>query len=103
MPFLDKTETLANYRHPLQMLEVPTSGPLQLCGLNKPRRRMCCLANADTGFELDLMSLSHAQHRNFTLNGVESSTSVLQFADGSRSHLGGELDMLVVLGTYKSP
>ena len=54
MPFLDKTEAPANYRHQLQMLETPTSGPLQLCGLGNPRRRLYCLANADGGLSLIL-------------------------------------------------
>ena len=54
MPFLDKTEAPANYRHQLQMLEIPKSGPLQLCGLDKPRRRLYCLANADRGLSLIL-------------------------------------------------
>lgn len=103
MPLLNKAETPAKYRHQLQMLEIPTSGPPQLCGLGKPRRRLYCLANADRGFELDPIPRSCAQHRKFTSSGVESSTSVVQSADGGRSHRGGESDMLVVLGTYKSP
>ena len=66
MPFLDETQTLVKYQYRFQPRTIPSFGPLQLSSLNNPRRRLYCLvnsppklANADTGSEIDLMSLEY--------------------------------------------
>ena len=71
MCFLSQTETLSKHRHRLRPRPFIPRGPLQLCSINNPRRRLYCvvegdpmLANADTGSEVDLISLNYARRKN---------------------------------------
>ena len=59
------------------------------------------LPSANTRSRIDFIWLSYAQHREFPLSGIESSNSVVQFVEDSRSCLGVESDTLGALGTYK--
>ena len=70
---------------------------------HRASRRLYWLAHVNRDFELELMSPSCVQHRTVTSGGVESNTSVVHFAGGSRSYRGGQLDMLVGLKTTKVP
>lgn len=110
MSFLDSTETLVKYKHRLQAYTPPTAGPLQLCSLNSPRCRLYCqansepnLANADTGSEVELMSLAYVQKRGFNMTAVDTRSSAVQFADGSTSDLAGKVTIQIVLGTRDGP
>ena len=110
MSFLDTTETLAKYRYRLQPRGSPLAGPLQLCSLNSPRCRLFChadmqamLANADTGSEVDLMSLAYVRKRNFTVSTVDLRSTMVQFADGSVDHLLGKVVVWIVLGDPDGP
>ena len=110
MSFLKETETLSRNRHRLQAQSSPSAGPLQLCSLNSPRCRLYCvangepsLANADTGSEIDLLSLSYVQKRRFQMKKVDLQTSAVQFADGSTSLLIGKVEILTILGTPEGP
>lgn len=77
MEFLDATETLTKHRYRLESRSTSFSGPLRVAALNNPKRRLYCwpkyspsplkyprraalkimMANADTGSEVDLISL----------------------------------------------
>ena len=110
MPFLSETRTLDKYRHRLQARTPPSFAPLQLSLLNKPRQRLYCLANcqpkfanADTGSELNLMSLAYVRQRRFLVTGVELGSSMVQFADGSTAYLEGCVNVTIVLGTPEAP
>lgn len=106
MAFLDETQTLVKYQYRFQPRIIPSFRPIQLSSLNSPRRRLYCLvdsqpklANADTGSEMDLMSLEYALKRGFSMTTVGLSSSTVQFADGSTSELVGKVSVLIVLGT----
>lgn len=106
MPFLDETQTLVKYQYRLQPRIVPSFRPIQLSSLNSPRKRLYCLvdsqprlANADTGSEIDLMSLEYVLTRGFSMKDVGLSSSTVQFADGSTSELVGKVNVYIVLGT----
>ena len=110
MPFLDETETLIKYQHRFQPRIIPSFRPIQLSSLNSPRKRLYCLvdsqprlANADTGSEIDVMSLDYALKRGFTITAIGSYSSTVQFADGSTSELVGKVSVLIVLGTPEGP
>ena len=100
MPFLDETQTLVKYQHRFQPRVIPKYRPIQLNSLNSPRRRLYCLvesqpelANADTGSDLDLMSLDYVLKRGFSMTAVGLSSSTIQFADGSTSELEGKVSV----------
>lgn len=106
MPFLDETQTLVKYQYRFQPRAIPSFRPLQLSSLNSPRRRLYCLvdsqpklANADTGSEVDLMSLEYVLKRDFSMTAVGLRSSTVQFADGSTSELVGKVSVFIVLGT----
>ncbi len=110
MPFLDETQTLVKYQHRLQPRTIRSFGPFQLSSLNNPRKRLYCLvnsqprfANADTGSEVDLMSLEYVLRRSFSMTAVGLHSSTVQFADGSTSELVGKVSVLIVLGTSEGP
>lgn len=110
MAFLDETQTLAKYQYRLQPRTILSFGPVQLSSLNHPRKRLYCLvnsqprfANADTGSEIDLMSLEYVLKRGFSMTAVGLPSSTVQFADGSTSELVGEVTVVIVLGTPEGP
>ena len=105
MAFLEETETLVKNRHRLDFRNVEQTQALQICGLDYPRRRLYCivdseprLANADTGSEVDLMSLAYVQKRGFAVEQVSSLCPHVQFADGSTSQLFGKVDVVIKIG-----
>jgi hypothetical protein len=115
MKFLDSTETLTKNKYRLQACAVP-AGPLQCASINNPKRRLRCytlnggwaahslekpspdslaMANADTGSEIDLMSLDFCKRRKFVLKKVPPEGSSVQFADGSLATLAGHVFVYV--------
>ena len=110
MPFLDETQTLIKYQYRFQPRIIRPSGPVQLNSLNNPRKRLFCLinsqprfANADTGSEIDLMSLEYVLKRGFPMTAVGLHSNTVQFADGSTAELVGKVSVLIVLGTPEGP
>ena len=109
MTFLRWTDTLFKHRHRFQDIEPHVVRPFQLCSLNSPRCRLYCradlqtkLACADTGSELDLMSLAYVKERGFALTEVDLENSLIQFADGSTDLLAGKVTIEIILGTNNS-
>ncbi|KAL8868813.1 MAG: hypothetical protein Q9174_004735 [Haloplaca sp. 1 TL-2023] len=109
MTFLRWTDTLVKHRHRFQDIEPHAVRPFQLCSLNSPRCRLYCradlqtkLACADTGSELDLMSLAYVKERRFAVTEIEIDNSVVQFADGSTDLLAGKVAVDIILGTDDS-
>ena len=110
MPFLDETQTLVKHQYRLQPRAISSFRPIQLSSLNSPRKRLYCLvdsqpklANADTGSEIDVMSLEYTLRRGFSMTAVDLSTSTVQFVDGSTSELVGKVSVVIVLGTPEGP
>ena len=110
MPFLDETQTLVKYQYRFQPRIIPRYRPIQLNSLNSPRRRLYCLiesqpelANADTGSDIDVMSLDYVLKRGFSMAAVGLSSSTIQFADGSISELEGKVNVSIVLGPPEGP
>lgn len=109
MLFLDSTEALVKNKNRLQAYVPPTAGPQQLCSLNSPRCRLYCkanfepnLANADTGSEINLLSLNYVNKRSFDMTAVDTRSSTVQFADESTSELAGKAKIQIVLGARDS-
>ena len=105
MAFLDATETLTKYKHRLQSSMVPRTGPLQLYGIDNPVQRIQCLAdlrktlaNADTGSEIDLISLAYARRRGYYLDAVDFGDNRVQLADGSVAFLVGKVNISIIFG-----
>ena len=98
MAFLDATETLTKHKRRLRSTMVPANGPAQICALNNPGQRLRCsmnresvLANADTGSEIDLISLAYAKSRGLAwIEFGAMGNHKVQFADGSESFLAGK-------------
>ena len=110
MPFLDETQTLVKYQYRLQPRIIPMYRPIQLNSLNSPRRRLYCLvesqpelANADTGSDLNVMSLDYVLKRGFAMTAVDPSSSTIELADESTSELEGRVSVSIVLGPPESP
>ena len=109
MAFLDATETLTKYKHRLQSSMVPRTGPLQLYGIDNPVQRIQCLAdlrkvlaNADTGSEIDLISLAYARRRGYYLEAVDFGDNRVQLADGSVAFLVGKVNISIIFGDVDS-
>ena len=109
MAFLDATETLTKYKHRLQSSMVPHTGPLQLYGIDNPVQRIQCLAdlrkvlaNADTGSEIDLISLAYARRRGYRLEAVDFGDNRVQLADGSVAFLVGKVNIFIFVGDVDS-
>jgi hypothetical protein len=122
--FLDDTETLTKHKHRLQPRTAPLRGPLVCASLNTPRRRLWCFAappgaattfrygdpswkqkyttlvNADTGSELDLISLDYCKRQNLPIRQVDEEYSKIQFADGSIASLVGQVNIRVIIGGW---
>ena len=108
MSFLDETETLSKNRHRLEPRSYVPRGLVDVCGLNSPRRRLFCiaesqpiLANADTGSEVNLISLAYVQKRGFCIEPITTAPSMVQFADGSTSALLGVVSLSIVFGNLE--
>ena len=111
MAFLSETETLSKYRHRLHPRSKPIAGPLQVCSLSSPKRRLFCiidpeqhvLANADTGSEVDLISADYAKRRGFDISPIEPTESSVQLADGTITFLKGKVELHLKVGHRNGP
>lgn len=126
MRFLESTETLTKNKHRLQARPELLRGPLLCASINNPKRRLRCytlpgpsvpwkkaipwvpwqlditLANADTGSEINLMSLAFCERRRFALQKLGPGDSTVQFADGSTAFLAGKVNVRVSFGLQSS-
>ena len=110
MAFLEETETLSKNRHRFCHRPHIPRGVFQLCSLDNPRRRLVCLAdghltmaNADTGSDINLISLNFAKQRRFTMTALHRGWDKIQFADGEVSHLEGRVTLSIALTRSSSP
>lgn len=119
MVFLDATETLTLHRHRLQPRCSPFNGPLRVASLNNPKRRLYCwpeyinfyaaigaertMANADTGSEVDLVSLALCRRNYMSLQPLDIKEKKVQFADGSTSSLFGRVTIVFRIGGHYNP
>ncbi|KAJ8112905.1 hypothetical protein ONZ43_g5279 [Nemania bipapillata] len=93
MEFLEQTETLSKHRDRLVERLVPSMQALRVNSVGRSRRNLICrldtyigCASADTGSDLDLVSLKFARSRAFR---IESAYEQLEFADCSVGHTVG--------------
>ncbi|KAH0541717.1 hypothetical protein FGG08_003809 [Glutinoglossum americanum] len=101
--FLNSTETMTKHRDRLKpRTHLPSHIPKVLL-VGSPSTRLSCringnhtLANADSGSELDLMSLDYVRRMGYAIDRSESSR--VQFANGSIAHTIGSVQVSVVLG-----
>jgi hypothetical protein len=107
--FLTATETLSKFRHQFQAKERVLASPLHVYAFNNPRRRLRCLveskpilANADTGSELDLISLAYVNKRSRQIHPIHPDDSTVRFADGSTASLWGAVDIDVSLDHWEN-
>ena len=111
MAFLDQTETLSRNRHRLQPRLSPFNELSGFCTLNNPRRRLVCLANqelvlahADTGSEMDLLSLAYVRKKGYIMDRLDAEEDwIVQFADGSTGQLVGSVTLEIILGHTEGP
>ena len=109
MAFLRATETLTKYKNRLHCSMIPRNVPLRLYALNNPVQRLRCwvgrepmLANADTGSEVDLISLAYAKSKGYTMNKLGSCDNRVQFADGTSAFLAGKVRLYISLKSCKT-
>ncbi|KAH8800935.1 hypothetical protein F5882DRAFT_165376 [Hyaloscypha sp. PMI_1271] len=104
MDFLDVTETMTKHKHRFDKKVFPLQGIPQISALNNPRRRLRCLAsgqimlaNADTGAEMNLVSVNYVESRRLVLDKLSSGETQVQLADGSIVYLAGKVYLTVHL------
>ncbi|KAI1170120.1 hypothetical protein F4777DRAFT_595490 [Nemania sp. FL0916] len=93
MQFLEQTETLSKHRDRLVEQIIPSMQALRVNSVGKPRKHLICrldthvgCASADTGSDLDLISLGFARSRAFN---IEPGLEQLEFADCSLGYTSG--------------
>ncbi|KAJ8129411.1 hypothetical protein O1611_g4221 [Lasiodiplodia mahajangana] len=102
MEFLEQTETLSKHRDRLVEQLVPSMQALRVNSVGRPRRNLICrldnyvgCASADTGSDLDLVSLEFARSRAFN---IEPAYEQLEFADCSVGHTLGIINASFSVG-----
>ena len=103
--FLRLTETLTKYRHRLKRLVGSLKKMWRVCYMNRPRQMLNCsvdghsvMASADTGSDVDLISLDYAKSRAWKIrNNPEDACHVL-LADGTEKKLAGYVDQPLMIG-----
>lgn len=105
LEFLHATETLTKHRNRLVEQLIPSMQALRVNSIGAPKRSLECrldhyigLACADTGSDLDLVSLDfvRSSERPFKL---EPSTEQVEFADGSIGYTSGIISTTFWAGT----
>ena len=104
MAFLRASETLTKYKYRLHCSTIPHNIPLQLSTLNNPVQRLRCwadrqtmLAHADTGSEVDLISLAYAMRKGYPMEKLGFLDNKVQFADGTYAFLAGMVHISISL------
>lgn len=87
MAFLEATQTFSLHRDRLVELDIPQTLSLRVNSIGIPRRYLLCrlnddlaFANADSGSDLDFISLKYAENQGFQVHPNKES---IMFADGS--------------------
>lgn len=96
--FLHATETLTKHKNRLRTTMAPCNGLSQICTLNNPIQSIRCwangeavLASADTGSDLNVVSLAYTKLRGFRVKKPSDTSNLqVQFADGSKAWTVGE-------------
>lgn len=104
-PFLRMTEALTKFRHRLKRVARTAKQHWRLCYIDAPHRLLRCsldgdavLANADTGSDIDLVSLEYAHRRGWRLETFGLGEGYVELADGSIVKLAGYADALLDVG-----
>ncbi|TGJ81554.1 hypothetical protein E0Z10_g7192 [Xylaria hypoxylon] len=102
MEFLEQTETLSKHRDRLVEQLVPSMQALRVNSVGRPRRNLICslntyvgCASADTGSDLDLVSLRFARYGAFNIKPAHEQ---LEFADCSVGHTSGVIKVSFCVG-----
>ncbi|KAJ3563559.1 hypothetical protein NPX13_g8154 [Xylaria arbuscula] len=93
MEVLERTETLSKHRDRLVEQLIPSMQALRVNSIGRPRRNLICrldtyvgYASADTGSDLDLVSLEFARSRDLD---IKPAREQLEFADCSIGYTSG--------------
>ncbi|PVH73364.1 hypothetical protein DL98DRAFT_576346 [Cadophora sp. DSE1049] len=96
MPFLKETEILSKNQHLLQECPLEMSNISSLLWIGSPRQKISCeldghqlTATADTGSDLNLMSLKCAKREGFTIDRRRESRRRIRVGDGSETETIG--------------
>ena len=107
--FLRVTETLTKFQHRLKRIFNTTQKYWRVMYMDIPRRQLACsidgisgFANADTGSEIDIVSLKYAQTRGWDIKKLKSDEGYVQLSDGSIVKLAGYVKTRLDVGTTSS-
>lgn len=108
-PFLRMTETLTKFRYRLKKVTRTIKQCWRLCYMDVSHRQLSCsidgdsvFANADTGSEIDLVSLEYANRRSWRLEKLGPDDGYVELADGSIAKLAGYVDAWLDVGGKSS-
>ncbi|KAI1111684.1 hypothetical protein F5Y14DRAFT_443098 [Nemania sp. NC0429] len=103
MAVLEQTETFSKHRDRLVEEIVPSIQALRVGSIGKPKRQLACQVNhhigyatADTGSDLDLISLEFAISKDFE---IMPAFEQVEFADGSYGITCGVIEAKFTTGT----
>ncbi|CAH0025575.1 unnamed protein product [Clonostachys rhizophaga] len=104
-PFLRMTETLTKFRHRLKKVAPTVKKRWRLCYMDIPHRQLSCsiaghsvLANADTGSEIDLLSLEYTNMRGWSIEKLGPDDGYVELADTSIAKLTGHVNVWLDVG-----
>ncbi|KAF7512685.1 hypothetical protein GJ744_000252 [Endocarpon pusillum] len=105
MGFLDHTQTMTKRQDRLQQCTLLPSEFFSVRSIGRPRRQLACLVNgqyvlakADSGSEIDMMSLSYAKTLGYRVDRTQESRSRVMFADRTVGETIGQITANIVLG-----
>ncbi|KAH8588324.1 hypothetical protein B0O99DRAFT_639521 [Bisporella sp. PMI_857] len=108
-PFLRMTETLTKFRYRLKKAIHTVKQCWRLCYMDVPYRQISCsidghsvFANADTGSEIDLVSLEYANRRGWHIEKFGPDDGYVELADGSIVKLAGCIEARLNIGGKSS-
>lgn len=98
-PFLRMTETLTKFRYRLKKVTCTVKRCWRVCYMDVPRRQLSCaidghsvFANADTGSEIDLVSLEYANQCGWHIEKLGPDDGFVELADGSIVKVAGYVE-----------
>ena len=108
--FLRATENLTRFRHRLQERFMSSMKKFwRLCYTGVPRRRLSCpldscsvQANADTGSDVDLVSLEYARQRGWKVKKLERGKGFVQLANKTIVKVSGYVKVRLSIGGYSN-
>jgi len=103
--FLEETETLTTHRHRVEVSQIPDTERARVLALGNPKSHIWCsfngkpvVASADTGSEIDLISMDFAKRCKLLLRTTRPNQCEVQMADGSVVGVEGQVEAYVSLG-----